>query len=205
MHSILAKMTTWRSRFTELMTSMSHLLADTSQGASARKTGSRADAVWKRFSGLKVLSRDLMRPHMGGEERTAGIEIYKRCGYPDTFLHQSGRDDDTVRNYETDVLRQLAWEVHTFSLRNHLTLVWPIWLSSPSPQDPNSAFFSGRAVLRESLADICAKQKLKLLAQTAPKDFASTRWDHLRICHVALFDFNGYERPDPDRPIVFLR
>lgn len=198
----LAGMTTWRSRLNDLMGSMSHLLTDTSHGAATISTDSRADALWKRFSGLKLyLSRDLMRPHMGSEERFAGIEIYKRSGYADTFLHESGRDDNTVGGYETDVLRQLACEIRAFSLRNHVTLLSPLWPSLPWPQDPNAVFFSGGDGLRELLVEVCGKQRLKLQPRATSKDFASTRWDQLRACHVALFDFTGYTKPDPDRPI----
>ena len=198
----LASMTTQRSRLTELMASMSHLVEDTSHGVPTPPAGSRAEATWKRFSRLKLyLSRDLMRPHMASEERSCGMEIYKRCGYADTFLHQSGRDDDTAYAYEADVLRQLACEVRAFSLRNHLTLISPVWPSSPLPQNPNAVFFSGGEALAALLAKTCANQRLKLLAQVTPKDFASTRWDQLRACHVALFDFTGYVRPDVDQPI----
>jgi hypothetical protein len=196
-----AGMGTQISRMLDLARSMSHLTG-TSQDASTLPVDSRADAVWKRFSRLKLsLSGDLMHQRGGSEAQFSGIEIFKRCGYAYTFLHQPGRDDDTVRSYETDVLRQLACEVRAFSLRDHLTLASPLWPSPPSPQDPNAVFFSGGDVLRELLAELCAKQKLKLLAQAALKDFASARWDQVRACCVALFDFTGYARPDPNRPI----
>jgi hypothetical protein len=198
----VAGMTTWRSRMTGLMASMSHLLADTSHSVPTVPVGSRADSVWKRFSALKLhLSQDLMRPHMGSEERFSGMELYKRCAYADTFLHQPGRNDDTVYSYEVDVLRQLACEVRAFSLRNHITLVSPVWASSPSPQDPNAVFLSGGDALSELLAEVCARKKLKFLAPAAPGEFASTRWDQLRVCCVALFDFTHYKRPAPDKPV----
>lgn len=195
----LAGMTTQRSRLTELMASMTHLLGHTSHGAPA----SRAEVVWERFSALKLsLSRDLMRPHLGSEEKTAGMEIFKRCGHADTYLRQPERDDEeSVRAYEADVLRQLAGEVRAFSARNHLTLISPIWYPSPLPPNPNAVFFSGGEALRETLTAVCTARSLKLPARAAPKDFASSRWEQLWACQVALFDFTGYVAPDPERPV----
>ncbi|VVB87596.1 Nucleoside 2-deoxyribosyltransferase [uncultured archaeon] len=198
----IAGLTASRSRLTELMASMSHMIEDPSHGTPPLERDSRADAVWKRFSKLKLyLSQDVMRPHSGSEERATGMELFKQCAYADTFLHQHSGDDDTVFGYETDTMRQLAREVRVFSLRNHLTLVSPIWASSPSMNDPNAIFFSGGDALRNLLADVCARQKLKLLGLSASKNIASARWDQLQICQVAVFDFTGYERPDPDRQI----
>ena len=178
-------------------------LTATSQDGSALPAGSRAEAVWRRFSGLKLyLSQDLTRRisqrESGSETVFSGIELLKKCGLAYTFLHQPGRSDETVPLYETDVLRQLACDVRAFSLCHQLTLVSPVWPSAPLPQDPNAVFFTGGNRLRKSLAHVCANKRLKLLAQAAPKNLATTRWDELRACHVALFDFTGYVRPDPD-------
>jgi hypothetical protein len=198
----VAGITTQASRVRELMGRMGPLAEQSSHAAPELLAGSRADAVWGRFSRLKLyLSRDMSRPHMGDQEQWSGMELYRRCGHADTFLHQSGRDDKKVRGYEADVVRQLASDVRAFSLRNHLTLISPAWPTSPSPQDPNAVFFSGSHALRDTLAKVCAKQKLKLLAQAAPKDFASSRWDQLRVCHVAVFDFTSHALPDPKQPI----
>jgi hypothetical protein len=195
-------MTIQRSRLSELMARMSAGLGDTSHGTPPLIEGSRADLVWKHFSELKLyLSSDLMRPHMGSEERFAGMHIYKRCGYADTYLHQSGRDDDAVRKYETDVLRQVAIDARGFSLRHHLTLISPVWASAPLPRNPSGVFFSGAEPLKRVLAKVCAEQKLTLLGDSGRKDFASARWDQLRACHAAVFDFTGYKRPSPDRPV----
>lgn len=188
------------SRARELAASMMHLVGETGQGALS--AGSRADAIWQRFSRLKLyLAKEIERPHMGNDESASGMELYKRCAYADTYLHEPGRDDTAVRQYEVDVLRQLASEVRGFSLRHHLMLASPVWPSSPLPQDPNAVFFSGGDRLRQALAKVCEKQRLKLLTQSAPKDFAAMRWDHIRACHVAVFDFARHIKPDYQRPI----
>lgn len=194
--------TVQRSRLTDLMGSMSHLLGKTSHGAPAAAAGGRAEEVWKRFSTLKLsLSRDLMRPHMGSEERAAGMEIFKRCGHADTYLHRTELDEKSVRAYETDVLRQLAGEVRAFSVRNHLTLISPIWYPSPLPPNPNAVFFSGGEALRATLTEVCAERGLEVAARGAPKELAASRWEQLWACQVALFDFTGHVLPDPDRPV----
>jgi nucleoside 2-deoxyribosyltransferase len=180
-------------------------LTATSQDASTLPAGSRAEAVWKRFSGLKLylaqdLTRQISQRESGSETVFSEIELLKKCGQAQTSLHKPGRSDKTVSGYETDTLRQLACDVRAVSLCHHLTLVSPLWPSLPLPQDPNAVFFSGGDLLRESLVHVCAKKQLKLLPRAAPKDFASSRWDQLRACHVALFDFTDYVRPDPDQP-----
>jgi hypothetical protein len=198
----LADMTVRRGDVADLATRLLPLLAETSHGDSPLPADSRADWVWKRFSGLKLyVAQELKRPHMGSEEWSIGIAIYKRCGYADTYLHQPGRDDDNVRSYETDVLRQLALDVRGFSMRNHLALVSPISPSSPPPQNPSGVFFSGSRELRSALGKVCTQQKLTLLGETDPKDLAAARREQLWACHAAVFDFTGYRRPDSDQPV----
>jgi hypothetical protein len=55
--------------------------------------------------------------------------------------------------------------------------------------------------LRKILGEVCTQQKLVLLGQTGPKELAAARWDQLRACHAAIFDFTGYKRPDPGQPV----
>jgi hypothetical protein len=179
-------------------------LQGTSQDGSTLPEGSRAAAVWKRFVGLKqYLSQNSIQLIGSGgdghETRMEGIELFKKCAYAYTFLFRPDCDDVMVRRYETDVLRQLAADVREHSLRRHLTLISPRWPSPPFPQDPNAVFFSGADNLRQSLADLCAAHGLTLLKSGPSQDFASSRWNQLRACHVALFDFTAYRPPGAAR------
>ena len=179
----------------EAMASMMHLAGEADEGA--LPAGSRADAVRQRFSRLKLyLAKEGQRRHKGGEESNSVMKLFKRCGCAGTYLQKHGQDDTAVHQEEIDVLRQLTCDIRAFSLRNHLTLAAPVWPSLPLPQNPNAVFFSGSDALRQALARICEQQRLKLLVPAAPKDFAAMRWDQLRSCHAAVFDFTGYVRPD---------
>jgi hypothetical protein len=181
------------SRMQELMASMTHLVGEI--GESALPVGSRADAIWQRFSRLKLYLVKEGERSQGSDESNSAMELAIRCSHAGTYLQELGRDDAAVRQEEIDNLRQLACEIRAFSLRNHLTLVSPVWSSLPLPQNPNAVFFSGSNALRQTLTRLCEKQRLKLLVPASSKDFAATRWDQLRGCHVAVFDFTGYVRP----------
>ena len=175
-----------------------------SQTGSTLSEGSRAAAVWQRFSALKLyVSQDVAQmigeSSDGPETRAAGIELVKRCASADAFVHQTGLDDQAVLGHERNALRQLASDVRAFSLRKHLTLISPRWPSPPLARDPSAVFFSGGEELRKSLLSVCADRGLKLPAPAAPHDFASTRWNELRACNVAVFDFTGYVPPRRSR------
>ena len=175
-----------------------------SQAGSTLPEGSRAAAVWKHFSALKLyVSQDAIRmisqSSEGRETRAAGFKLVQRCASAYAFMHEPGRDDKTVLSYERDELRQLAVDLRAFSLRRHLTLISPRWPSTPLPLDPNAVFFSGCHVLRELVVSICIEHGLKIAAPAASHDFASTRWNQLRACNVAVFDFTSYEPPGRSR------
>ncbi len=185
---------TKRSRIGDLASRMQHLLSDTGQDASIPE-GSRADKVWNLFSKFKLfLSNELMRPHIGKDEHSYGMQLYKECGHADTYLHKQALNDEVIAKYETDLLRQLATEVRTYSLRNHLTLISPVWSTPGLPKNPNAVFFSGSDSLKKVVEAVCSLTKLNLFSSALPREYGSDRWDQLRSCHVAVFDFTGYQR-----------
>jgi hypothetical protein len=193
------------SELRELMARMAPLLGETGQQPSSAPSGSspgRAQAVWRRFAAIKTsLARDMARQQGGSETQFFAMELYRRCGYADTFVHQHADDDGWVRDYERDVLRQLAMDVRDYSLRNHLTLAQPIWPSLPLAQDPSGVFYSGGATVGRLIVGACRRSGLTLLTADAAKDYAVARWDQLRGSHVAVFDFTGYRAPDAGRPV----
>jgi hypothetical protein len=199
--SDLGEMTSQGSELRELMARMTPMLGSTGQGLAA-SSKSRADAVWRRFSAIKTfLVQDVTRPHGGSETQFYGMELYQRCGHADTFIHQHGNDDLWIRTHERDALRQLALDVQTYSLRNHLTFAQPIWPSPPLAQEPSSVSYSGGAKTQLLVADACERTGLDLLASQAAKDYAIMRWDQMRASHVAVFDFTNYRVPNLAQPV----
>lgn len=183
-----------RSKVGELHDQLEHLLADTSHGTPRLQENSRANKVWKLFSNLKLfLANELARPQIGYDEHSYGMEIYQSCGRVDTLLHNPAPDDIKARKFEIDMVRKLAGSIRVFLRRNHLTLISPIWSSATSPENPNAVFFSGTDALKKVVEVACSSHDLRLLATASLRDYGSERWDQLRTCNVAIFDFTGYQ------------
>lgn len=193
------------SELRELMTRMAPLLGATGaqpSDVSPDSAAGRAQAVWRRFAGIKTsLAQDMARQQGGSETQFFAMELYRRCGHADTFVHQHADDDRWVGDYERDVLRQLAIDARTFSLRNYLTLAQPIWPSPPIARDPSGVFYSGGADALGLVAAVCRQASLNLLAAGTARDYAAARWDQLRSSHVAVFDYTGYRAPDAGQPV----
>lgn len=186
------------SELRELMARMAPLLGQTAgQDSSPSEPGEqRAQAVWRRFAAVKTsLAQDMARQHGGSETQFAAMELYRRCGHADTFVHQHSTDDSWVGGYEHDVLRQLAMDVRAHSLRSHLTLARPIWPSRALARNPSAVHFAGGSRVRRLVDDACKDIGLNLLPRQAGKDYAAQRWDQLRASHVAVFDYTGYGGP----------
>lgn len=188
----------------ELMARMAPLLGQTArQDSSPSESGEeRAQAVWRRFAAIKTsLAQDMAKQHGGSETQFAAMELYRRCGHADTFLHQHFTDGAWVRDYEHDVLRQLAMDIRAHSLRNHLTLAQPIWPSQSLARDPSAVHYAGGNRVGRLLADACNDIGLTLRSRRAATDYAAQRWDELRASHVAVFDYTDYRSPNADRAV----
>jgi hypothetical protein len=189
----------------ELMARMAPLLGDTGNKmpvSPADLAAGRAEAVWRRFAAVKTsLAQDMARQHGGSETQFFAMELYRRCGHADTFVHQHEQDDPWMHEYERDVLRQLAIDARTFALRNHLTIARPIWPSQAVVLDPSAVFFSGSASGQDIVDAACELVGLNRPATSVAKDHATARWDRLRASHVAVFDYRDYRAPRPRQPI----
>jgi hypothetical protein len=204
----LADLTTEGSVLGELAARLTALESQTSHqsgGAAVLSSDSRAQAVWSRFATIKKdLATDIARPHSGSEEGRSGRELYIRCARADTLIHQKGNDEAWMREYERDVLRQLAADVRAYSLRYHLTLARPIWYSPPITPDPSVVFYSGAPDVRKFVARACDGLGLRLLTSPSgrsPKDYASARWDQCRTGQIAIFDYTHYRSPQSGKAI----
>ena len=191
----LAQLTTDSARLHELAARMGALIGNTGQAASATApSGSRAEAVWDRMATIKKdLAADMKRPHGGSDEFMFAVDLYKRCGHADTFVHQNGRNETWMREYEGDVLRPLSAEIRAYSRRYHLTLARPVWPSPPVTPDANAVFYSGGSDVEALVSNACDRIGLTPLAQgRKPKNYAAARWDQCRTAGVAVFDFTAY-------------
>jgi hypothetical protein len=95
---------------------------------------------------------------------------------------------------ETEVLRPLALDIRSFSLRHHLTLAQPVWPSRAVEQHGDALFYSGGSRVGVLVAQVCANRELRCLVRQPDQEPASLRWDQLRESAVAVFDFTGYKR-----------
>lgn len=108
-------------------------------------------------------------------------------------LHAVAAEADPV-GLEAQSLRQAAMDVRNFSLRQHLTVIHPIWPSQRIPQNPNAVFYAGGAEIGSLLRQACEAKRLTPLVAMPHREPASLRWDQLRECAIAVFDFTGYRR-----------
>jgi hypothetical protein len=95
---------------------------------------------------------------------------------------------------ESEVLRPLALDIRSFSLRHHLTLAQPVWPSRAIGQHGDSLFYSGGEQVGALVAQVCANRELHCLVPQPDQEPASLRWNQLRQCAVAVFDFTLYKR-----------
>ena len=181
-----------RSRLSDLMRSMVHVIADPSEGGPPITPESRAGRVWREIARLKLsLFQETNRPFIGNDEWRMGFDLLLRCSSAGTALYKSRDDDIQVGRHEVEVLRPIARDARLFALRDHLMVCTPALPVSPVVHDPNAVFFAGAERGRQLLSRLCAERGLTLLGHSEPKDPALTRWDHLRACNVAVFDMDG--------------
>lgn len=186
-------------RIRELSPRLIPIIGATGQDLPAQ---SRAEAIWKRFSALKVaLHQDYFRIYGADETKTAALDLYKRLDQAEILLRQHGDDDQWCHRYEHDVLRPLAFEVRTHLLRNHLTLAWPIWPSTSRAHDASSVFYSGHPRGLNLVASACERTGLSLQSPQVAINYASARWDALRSSQIAVFDFTAYSLVDVGKPV----
>jgi hypothetical protein len=97
-------------------------------------------------------------------------------------------------NLESEVLRPLALDIRSFSLRHHLTLAQPVWPARAVGQHGDALFYSGGSHVGSLVAQVCADRELRCLVPQPDQEPASLRWNQLRESAVAVFDFTGYKR-----------
>jgi hypothetical protein len=134
---------------------------------------------------------DGRRPHMGDREGEMARRLFERCALLGNEIHSAGDDEHQTLTIERESARKLAMDIRTYGLRHHLMLADPIWPSPSVDQDSNAVFFSGGEKIREAVASACVQRGMELLRGMESHNYAQSRWNQLRRCNVAVFDFSA--------------
>jgi hypothetical protein len=180
----------------QLMQQMGSLLMHPSRGgvSSTPAAGSRHAALTAHLEQLyRYVTGEVSRLQLTSDEgQAAGRLLASLKGCRDG-LHAAAGDDDPV-GLEAQSLRQAAMDIRTFSLRQHLTAIHPLWPSQRIPQNANAVFYAGGSEVGGLVRRVCETKRLAPLVLMPHREPASLRWDQLRECAIAVFDFTGYRR-----------
>ncbi|UCF20191.1 MAG: DUF1232 domain-containing protein [Gemmatimonadota bacterium] len=190
----VAGMTARVARLRELMTRMTTAVAEPTRPGEPLPAGSRGSQVNLLLQGVKrYLFIESGRANKSDEEQSALEQLFVRCAKAGTAVRQAGADERATTELERETFRKLALDVRNYALRHHLTLAHPIWPSPAVGQDPNTVCYSGGGRVGELVARCCEPRGLQVLRGGVGLDYAQARWDYLRRCSVALFDYTGTE------------
>lgn len=180
----------------QLMQQMGALLMHPSRGAEPAEpvAGSRQAVLTSQFEQLyRYVTGEVSRLQLHSDEGKAVGSLLGSLKDCRDGLHAVAGEDDPV-GLEAQSLRQAAMDVRNFSLRHHLTVIHPVWPSQRISQNPNAVFYAGGAEIGALLRQACEARRLTPLVATPHRELASLRWDQLRECTIAVFDFTGYRR-----------
>ena len=179
-------------RFRELMGRMTNIVVVPSDKIPAPKEGSRGAHVNHLLQDAKrFLMIEGRRPHMGDKEGEMARRLFMRCALLRKEIHSAWEDEHQTLTIEREIARKWAMDIRTYGLRYHLMLANPIWPSPSVDQDPNAVFFSGGEKIREAVASACVQRGMDLLQGREGHNYAQSRWNQLRRCNVAVFDFSA--------------
>lgn len=184
------------SRIQQLISHMSDALLHPSRGQPLEEpsAGSRRAALAELHENLhRYVVTETSRGLLTGEEGKALMALMGRLRESREAL-ASFSDSANPIKLESEVLRPLALDIRSFSLRHHLTLAQPVWASRAIGQHGNSLFYSGGEQVGALIARVCANRELHCLVPQPDQEPASLRWNQLRQCAVAVFDFTRYNR-----------
>ncbi len=182
------------ARVRELMGRMTTAVDRPTYEGEAPPGGSRAERVDRLLAGVKrFLFIEGGRAHKAEDEHKTVENLFVRVAQAGTSLRQAGADDDAVIALERESLRKLALDARDYAMRHHLTLANPIWPAPPVSQDANAIFFSGGTDVQRLAAEVCGARSLELVSGGTKRNYAQERWDGLRRCNVAVFDFTSAE------------
>jgi len=181
----------------DLMGRMLGGIARPSSRADPAARGSRRARVQQHVGEIKVyLASEVMRRGLAEREHAALSDLYVRCAEATASLDGAADDSTGVVELEVETLRQLALDVRAFALRDHLSVIEPIWAAPAGAQNANAVFFSGGTAIREPLERFCEARGLELGGQPTTRRYAETRWEQLLAANVAIFDLTVPAGPE---------
>lgn len=180
----------------QLLQQMGTLLMHPSRGGmpAASAAGSRHALLAAHLERLyRYVAGEVSRLRLTSDEgKAAGSLLGALKGCRDG-LHAAAGEEDPV-GLEAQSLRPAAMDIRGFSLRQHLTAIYPLWPSQRIPQNANAVFYAGGDAIGGLVRRVCETKRLTPLVAMPHREHASLRWDQLQECAMALFDFTGYCR-----------
>ncbi len=184
------------TRVQQLFSQMSEALIHPSRAQPLEKPlagSSRATLTELHDNLYRYVMTETARGLLTGEEGKALLALMGRLRGTREAFASLPISADPVK-LETEVLRPLALDIRSFSLRHHLTLAQPVWPSRAVGQHGDALVYSGGLEVGTLVAQACASRNLRCLVPQPHQEPASLRWDQLRESAVAVFDFTGYKR-----------
>jgi hypothetical protein len=184
------------TRVQQLLSQMSEALLHPSRAQPSEEplAGSRRAALIELHGNLhRYVMTETSKGLLTGEEGKALMALMGRLRGSREALASLPNGASPVK-LEAEVMRPLALDIRSFSLRHHLTLVQPVWPARAVGQDGDALFYSGGAQVGSLVAQVCADRELRCLVPQPDQEPASLRWNQLRESAVAVFDFTGYNR-----------
>jgi hypothetical protein len=184
------------TRVQQLLSQMSEALLHPSRAQPLEEhlAGSSRAALTELHDNLfRYVMTETSKGLLTGEEGKALMALMGRLRGSREALASLSATTSSVK-LETEVLRPLALDIRSFSLRHHLTLAQPVWPSRAVGQHGDALFYSGGAQVGSLVAQVCAERELRCLVPQPDQEPASLRWNQLRESAVAVFDFSGYKR-----------
>jgi nucleoside 2-deoxyribosyltransferase len=173
---------------------MAHYL---SHGIERPAAGSRAaNLVELNWQLRRYLLEEMNRPEKGEEESKESLDLSVRASRVDKRIYEAGSDQTRAMNVEKEELCPLGLAIRNFSARMNTMPARPIWRVAKVPVDTNAVFYSGAAERRPSIAAVCRRSGLKVMAEPKGESYASARWKQLQKAVTTVFDLRVTEGPD---------
>jgi len=186
-------------RLQDAMIRLREAILDPSRGTELQESaaGTRLALIAELHNELyRYVHTEVSVGNLTGEEGQAAVALFSELRDTREALANMPADGEPLK-LEHETLRQLSLNIRNFSLRDHLTLISPIWPTHTSAQNASSVFYSGGSELGESLERACTARKLRRLIPQPTREPASLRWNQLREAALASFDFTGFKKNLP--------
>jgi nucleoside 2-deoxyribosyltransferase len=148
------------------------------------------------YGGLSKMLVEVTRTSTDGtEEGEVCHELFQDMLEQLSYLRQHGLSEEAALEREATAW-SVALKAQQFWRRHHVMVVEPLSDSPPVQMRPRRLFSAGDSFTR-AVEQAAARLGAEVLPRLPPHAMAQGRWDQLRSCGVALFDFGdwGLQRP----------